>query len=42
MCDEAVDNYPCTIKHVPYQYKSHEMCNKSVDDNLHALEFLPD
>ena len=42
MCVKAVDNYPSTIKYVPDQYKTKEMCDKAVDDNANALELVPD
>ena len=42
MCIRAVDRNPSTIKHVPDQHKTQEMCDKAVDDYTIALEFVPD
>ena len=40
MCDKAILENGGTLKSVPDCYKNQEMCNKTVDNYPHALEFF--
>ena len=31
MCDKSVNTYPSTLKYVPGQCKTQEMCEKAID-----------
>ena len=42
MCNEAVAENGGTLKSVPDCHKNHQICDKVVDNYLHALEFVPD
>ena len=42
MCDKAIQEYIRTIKSVLDCYKNQEMCNKLVDNDPHASEFVPE
>ena len=42
MCDKAILETGRTLKSVSDCCKNHEMCNKAVNNYLHALEFVPD
>ena len=40
MCDKAILENGGALKSVPGCYKNQEICNKSVNNYLHALEFV--
>ena len=42
MCNRAIIENGGTLKSVPNRYKTHEMCNKAVNNYIHALEIVPD
>ena len=42
MRKHAIEKIPLQIIYVPDQYKTHKMCDKSVANYAHALEFIPD
>ena len=42
MCDKTILENGETLKSIPDCYKNQEMCNKAVDNYLHALEFVPE
>ena len=42
MYDKAVLENGGTLKSVPDCYKKQQMCDKAVDNYLHALEFVAD
>ena len=42
MCDRVVSEDCFSIRYVPDQYKTQEMCNKAIDDFLSALKFVSD
>ena len=41
-CDRIISNNPFSLRYIPNQYKTKQMCNKAVDDCLAALKFVPD
>ena len=42
ICDKAILENGGPLESVPNWYKTKEMCDKVVDNYLHALEFVPD
>ena len=42
MCNSIICADPFSIRYVPDQYKTHQMCDKAVDSCLTALKFVPD
>ena len=42
MRERIISDDPFSIKYVPDQYKTQQMCNKTVNDCLSALKFVPD
>ena len=42
MFDKAILENGGTLKSVSECYKNQEMCNKTVDNYAHALEFVPE
>ena len=42
MCDKVISEDPFSIRYVPDQYKTKQMCDEAVDVCLAALEFVPD
>ena len=42
MCNSVVLKNGGALKSVPNQSRSHDKCNKAVDNYAHALEFVPD
>ena len=42
MCNIAILKNGGTLESVPNQYKTHEMCDKAVDNFTHALKFFSD
>ena len=42
MCNRAIIENVGTPKSVSNHYKTHEMCNKAVNNYVDALEFVPD
>ena len=42
MWNEAVDNYAHTLKIVPDQYKTKEICVKAVDSHFSTIKYVPD
>ena len=42
MCDIIVFDKPFSIRYVPDQYKTQQMCDKAVDDCLASLKFVAD
>ena len=41
-CVKAVNTYHFVLDSVPDQYESKDTCDKAVDNNASASEFLPD
>ena len=41
MRERIISDDPFSIKYVPDQYKTQQMCNKTVNDCLSALKFVP-
>ena len=41
MCNTIIFEDPFSIRYVPDQYKTQQMCHKAVDDCLAALKFVP-
>ena len=41
MCDSIISEDSFSLKYVPDQHKSQQMCYKAVDDCLAALKFVP-
>ena len=41
MCYKAIVENGGTLEPVPDCYRNHQMCDKVVDNYLHALEFVP-
>ena len=42
MCNSIICEDPFSIRYVPDEYKTHQMCDKAVDSCLAALKFLSD
>ena len=42
MCNKVISADPFSIRYVPDQYKTKQMCDETVYDCLAALEFVPD
>ena len=42
MCYSFISEDSFSVKYVPDQYKTKEMCDNAVDDCLAALKFVPD
>ena len=42
MRDKAVDGCSIGLEFVPDQYKTHEMCDRIISDNLFSLRYAPD
>ena len=42
MCHKAILENGGTLESFPYQYKTHEMCDKVVDNYAYALKFVSD
>ena len=42
MSDKTILENGGTLKHVPYYYKNHEICNKAVENYPHTLHFVPE
>ena len=42
MCNSIIFEDPFSIKYVPDQYKTEQMCDRGVDDCLAALKLFPD
>ena len=42
MCGSIISEDLFSIRHVPYQYKNQQMCDKAVDDCLAALKLILD
>ena len=42
MCDKIVSEDSFNLQYCNDRYKTEEMCNKTVDNFLPALEFVPD
>ena len=42
MRERIISDDPFSIKYVPDQYKTQQMCNKTVNDCLSALKFVRD
>ena len=40
MFDRIISNEPFSIRYVPDQYKTKQMCDKAVDDCLTALKWV--
>ena len=41
MCNSNISEDPFSIRYVPDQYKTQQMCDKAVEDCLAALKFIP-
>ena len=41
MCDKAILENGETLESIPHCYKIRQMCDKAVNNYLHALEFVP-
>ena len=42
MCNKALGNYVHALKFVPDQYKTQEMCNKTVDAHHATMKYVSD
>ena len=42
MCNSIISEDPFSIRYIPDQYKTQQMCDKAVDDCLAALKFVLD
>ena len=42
MCTKAVEKFPWSLEHVPYNFKTQEMCDDAVRDYLFPLQYVPD
>ena len=42
MCNSIISEDPFSIRYVPGQYKTQQMCDKAVDDCLATLKLVPD
>ena len=42
MCNSIICEDPFSIRYVLDQYKTHQMCDKTVDSCFAALKFVPD
>ena len=42
MCDRIISDDPLSIRYVPDQHKTQQICDKAVDDCLAALKKFPD
>ena len=42
MCNSIICEDPFSIRYVPDEYKTHQMCDKAADSCLAALKFLSD
>lgn len=41
MCSEAVANYACVLKYVPFILKTREICILAVKKNRYTLKYVP-
>ena len=42
MCDRIISDDPFSLRYVPDQYKTQQVCDKAVDDCLVVLQFVSD
>ena len=42
MCDKTILENGGPLESIPDWYKTQEICDKVVDNYVHALEFVPD
>ena len=42
MCKYAVKKLPYLLRYVPDQYKTQQMCNKTILENVGTLKSVPD
>ena len=42
MCNEAVEEDPWMLEHIPDHLKTQEICNKAARDYLFSLQFVPE
>lgn len=39
---KAVEDDPCTLKHIPDHLKTEDMCSRAVEESPWTLEYVPD